>query len=129
MHSRRVLIATLLGSLMLLGMAILHASGYGYVSSTLTEAELPAFIQQVLPVLFLYPSVIIAALAVAALASLRSSAAAPFVLAAIAVLVFAHAALGFALGGALPGIVVGVAGCMFAVAAYASARDHRDSTS
>ncbi len=94
---------SVLGAALLLAVAALHGSGYQYVSGTLQESELPSFLKRVLPPLYLYPSALMALLAISVLATLaRSSARAP-VLGLVGVIVAANAVLGFVLGGLIPG--------------------------
>jgi hypothetical protein len=78
MISRTVVILTIIGSVMLLAMAALHASGYSYITKSLIESDVPDFLKDILPTLFLYPSVVMVALVIFALSALRKKHAAVF---------------------------------------------------
>lgn len=118
MISRTVVILTVIGSAMLLAMAALHASGYSYITQNLLESDIDDFLKTILPSLFLYPSVVMVALAIFALAALRKKEAAAFVFAAISLVLLINSVLGFVLGGLIPGGVLLVAMGLFSAASF-----------
>jgi len=121
MPSRRIVILAAVGAVMLIGMGVLHGSGYGYVASVLAESNLPTFLKRVLPPLYLYPSVLMAALAAVVLITLRQQEGRPFMFRVVSVIVAANAALGFVLGGIIPGgVLLLVAGLFWFVAHLAA---------
>ncbi len=107
---------------MLVGMGVLHGSGFTYVSDTLASSELPGFLKRVLPPLYLYPSVLMVILALVIVLALRQRNGQSFVLAVVAGIVAANAVLGFVLGGLLPGGVLLTVTALIGVAARQSAR-------
>lgn len=120
MSSRSVIALSVTGAVLLLSVAALHASGYSYVSGTLQASELPDFFKKVLPVLFMYPSALMAILAFAALVSLKLRAGRAAVLGLICAIIAVNAVLGFVLGGLAPGGVLLIAAVIFGVAARLS---------
>jgi len=121
MPSRRIVILAAVGAVMLIGMGVLHGSGYGYVASVLAESNLPTFLKRVLPPLYLYPSVLMAALAAVVLITLRQQEGRPFMFRVVSVIVAANAVLGFVLGGIIPGgVLLLVAGLFWFVAHLAA---------
>lgn len=112
---------------MLIAMAALHGSGYGYVAGTIDASQLPAFLKRILPPLYLYPSVLMVMLAFAVLFALRQRAGRAFVLGFVAAVVAANAVLGFVLGGMIPGVVLLGAAGVFGVASMQARRDARPS--
>ncbi|MEM1264256.1 MAG: hypothetical protein AAGH76_17790 [Pseudomonadota bacterium] len=114
---RATVVLTVCGVAMLLGMAVLHASGTRMVADMLVRANVSVTMQQVLPVLYLYPSVLFILLSGMAIVALRWWSVVPFLLGGIAVIVAANGALGFYLGGWLPGVITTVAAAFFALAA------------
>ena len=114
----RVRVVVGIGVLMLLGMAALHASGYGWVAESLRDSNAPDFLKRVLPPLFLYPSLVMCGLsAFAILATFLRAAVAP-VLGGVAAVVVGHSILGFLLGGLLPGGVLLFAASWFVLGTY-----------
>ena len=115
--ARKSVVLTGLGSLMLMGIAALHASGYVFVAQGIAESDLAPFFKDVLPILFLYPSAVLPGVALFAILAVTRSGGARFTLTAVALFVFAHAFLGFALGGWIPGGVLTLATALFAAGA------------
>lgn len=118
MISRSVVILTITGSAMLLAMATLHASGYSYIIESLLQSDVPDILKDILPTLFLYPSVVMVALAIFALSALRKKEAAAFIFAAISVVLLINTVLGFVLGGLIPGGVLLCAAGLFVAASF-----------
>ncbi len=107
---------------MLLAMAALHASGYTYISSTLRAADLPDFLKQILPPLFLYPSALLVLLSIAVLVSLKLRTGQAAILGMVTSVAAANAVFGFVLGGPIPGFVLTSAAMVFGLAAVALLR-------
>lgn len=117
---------SIIGVAMLLAMAALHASGYSDISSTLREADIPNFLKQILPPLFLYPSALLVLLSVAVVVSLKLRTGQAAILGVVTSVVAANAAFGFVLGGPIPGFVLTFAAAVFGVAAWKATRSHSD---
>lgn len=118
MISRTVVVLTIIGSVMLLAMAALHASGYSYITESLLESDAPDFLKNILPTLFLYPSVVMIALVIFALSALQKKEAASFIFAAISLVLLINTVLGFVLGGLIPGGVLLFATGLFGAASF-----------
>jgi len=116
MKPRAVLNLSLIGIALLIGIAILHGSGYRFVAEEIGQSDLPDFLKRVLPPLYLYPSALMGILAVLLAIYLRSPKGLPVVLGVIAVIVAANAVLGFLLGGLVPGGVLLIAAGLFGFA-------------
>lgn len=110
-----VITLSIVGAVLLVGIGGLHASAYAHVADSIRASQLSGFLKQVLPPLYLYPSVLMGVLAVTALAVLRFARALPFVMALLAVISLANTVLGFVLGGLLPGAVMLTVACIFAL--------------
>lgn len=106
-----------LGSILLLGMAIFHGSGYAWVSAAISESNAPEFLEDVVPVLFAHVSIHLVGLAAFGILSLFLGHGARRMLAVLAVVVAADALLGFFLGGIAPGALLLTAALCFALAA------------
>ncbi len=102
---------------MLIAIAALHGSGYGYVAGTIAQSQLPAFLKRVLPPLYLYPSVLMGTLAAVVLLALRQQEGRAFVFRVVSAIFDGNAVLGFALGGIVPGgVLLLVAGLFWVIA-------------
>ncbi|MEO0424210.1 MAG: hypothetical protein AAF184_17865 [Pseudomonadota bacterium] len=106
MNARWNLPLSLLAAALLLAIAALHGSGYGYAAAAIAESTLPDFLKGVLPTLWLYPSALMGLLAAVVLLTLRYPTGRPAVLRVIATIIAANAVLGFVLGGLVPGGVL-----------------------
>jgi hypothetical protein len=121
MISRTVMILTIIGSVMHLAMAALHASGYSYITKSLTESDVSDFLKDILPILFLYPSVVMVALVIFALSSLRKKEAA-FIFAAISLALLINTVPGFILGGLILGGVLLFATGLFSAPSFLASK-------
>jgi len=119
-------ILSVLGVVMLLAMAALHASGFGYISSTLGESDIPDFLKQILPPLFLYPSALLVLLSSAVLVSLKLRTGQAAVLGVVTSVAAANAIFGFVLGGPIPGVVLALAAIVFGAAAWQAGKQEID---
>ena len=54
---RNFKISIIIGSALLITMALLHGSGFEYVVDEMNESNAPSFLKEIMPVLFLQPSV------------------------------------------------------------------------
>lgn len=113
--SRIAKILCVVGSVLLLVMAIFHGSGYSMVSDSIAESNAPAFIKHIVPALFLHTSMHLVGLAAFGFLALFNGSRGMIALLALAVL--ADAALAFHLGGVLAAVLLLVAMLCFAVAA------------
>ncbi len=118
MISRLVVILTSIGSAMAIGMAGLHASGYNYVRQTLLESNAPDFSKEILPPIFLYPSIVLCLLVALNITALVNNQAVSFILGASAFFFVANSLFGFILGGLIPGGVLLITSLLFGMASY-----------
>lgn len=106
-------IATIIGSTLLVIMAIFHISGIGYVSNLVQQSNTEPIVKTIFPVLFAHPSVQLFGLAGSGIWTLFSGKGIKNSLLFIAVMVCIDAAFAFYLGAAVPGILL-----MFAVITF-----------
>lgn len=102
-------IVLFLGIALLLVMAILHASGFYYVTKLFRQTNAPTFLQAVFPILFLFPSIQLLGLAAFALLSNYLGEGARQVLWVTTILVMVNAGLAFVLQAWLPGVLLLIA--------------------
>ena len=106
MSHRTTTVLSVLIAAMLVSIAGLHASGIGYVAAAVAGSELPEFLKRVLPPLYLYPSILLLVLAAVVIFSLWHPRGRSFALYTVSAMVALNAALGFILGGIVPGGVL-----------------------
>lgn len=107
----------IIGSVLLLVMAAFHGSGYAFVTEAILESNAEDFLKQIVPALFVHPSIHLVGLAAFGILALFLKQANK-VLILLAILVIADAALAFYLGGVLPGVMLLATASSFAVAGY-----------
>ncbi len=54
---RNFKIAIIIGSVLLVTMALFHGSGFGYVVDKMNQSNAPSFLKEIMPVVFLQPSI------------------------------------------------------------------------
>ena len=110
----------IVGAVLLLAIATLHASGLAALTNAVAATELSPLYKAALPALWLYPSGAMVTLALYALVLLRNTAPRSG-LVFVAVAALANSVLGFVLGGVLPGLVMMIAGLAVGAAALTTA--------
>lgn len=108
----------IIGSALLLVMAAFHGSGYAFVTEAILESNAEDFLKQIVPALFVHPSIHLVGLATFGILALFLKQATGRVLTLLAILVVADAALAFYLGAVPPGVMLLAAASCFAVAGY-----------
>jgi len=106
----------IIGSVLLIVMAVFHGSGYSYVADAIGESDAEGFLKQIVPVLFAHPSIHLIGLAAFGILAVFLGEAAGKVLVLLAALIMVDGALAFYLGGILPGILLLAAALSFIVA-------------
>ncbi|MEM6765506.1 MAG: hypothetical protein AAF655_11285 [Bacteroidota bacterium] len=101
------------GSILLLLMAGFHGSGLGFVSDAIKESDASGFLKDIVPVLFLHPSIHLTGLAVLGLLPLFMNQEGRKVLWVLTVLILIDSGLAFFLGAILPGILLTIAAITF----------------
>ena len=120
--SKNAKILCYLGSALLIAMAAFHGSGFAFIRTIVMESNAPAFLKEIVPVLFLHPSLHLFALAAFGLLATFMERDFRKVLILLSVLIAADAALGFWVGGVLPGSLLSAAALCFAVASAGALR-------
>jgi len=109
----------ILGGVLLLAMAVFHASGLVDLTTELSRSNAPDFLKDIFPVLFVNTSIHLGTLALFAFLASVSSARRG-ICACIAIAVLSSAGLGLYLGEMVPAIVLGLITCLFVGAAVIS---------
>ncbi len=110
-------ISGVIGSSLLLVMALFHGSGFSFVRETILESNSKDFLKEIVPVLFAHPSIHLIGLAAFGILSITiEKKASKKVLLLLSLLILADALLAFYLGGILPGILLSVATLCFVLA-------------
>ncbi|MEL7536929.1 MAG: hypothetical protein AAFZ58_14275 [Pseudomonadota bacterium] len=104
------------GAALLLVMAAMHGSGYDAVTGEILQSDLSDFAKRTLPAMWLYPSVAMSVLALVSIAALFWRTGRRTVLAFVAAAAAVNSALGFVLGGAVPGSIMLATAALFGVA-------------
>lgn len=108
-------ILTIIGSSLLLIMALLHGSGFSYVTEAITESSSEEFLKEIVPVLFAHPSIHLLGLTAFGVLALFMRHEAKKVLLLLSFLVIADALLAFYLGATPPGILLTIAALCFSI--------------
>ncbi len=106
------------GSLLLLVMAGFHGSGYSYIDQTISASNAPGFLKQIVPALFVHPSIHLLGLTAFGVLPIFQSNGARGVLVILTILVLVDATLAFSLGGMLPGALLSIAAICFGFAGW-----------
>ena len=104
-------------------MAILHGSGFSYVSETIMQSNTDEFLKEIFPVLFAHPSMHLVGLAAFGILALYLKKESKKVLYLLSLMVIADSLLAFYLGGVLPGVLLMAAALCFITAGYRFIRD------
>ncbi|TMM57357.1 hypothetical protein FEE95_12800 [Maribacter algarum] len=105
----------IIGSSFLLIMGLFHGSGFFYVSETIEKSNAEGFLKDIVPALFAHPSIHLIGLAAFGILALFLKQDLRKVTWLLAVLIALDAALGFYLGGMIPGILLLLAAICFVV--------------
>ncbi|MEM1326110.1 MAG: hypothetical protein AAGI23_09160 [Bacteroidota bacterium] len=103
------------GSALLLFMAIFHGSGFNFVKASIESSNADSFLKDIVPALFAHPSIHLMGLTAFGLLSTTMEQPRK-VLVLLALLIFVDAALGFYLGGLIPGAFLSSAAILFILA-------------
>jgi len=114
--TRNSKILILLGSFFLLVMAFFHGSGFTFITQTINDSNTDGFLKEIIPVLFVHPSIHLVGLAAFGVLSLSLTQDAKKVLGLLSSLIIIDALLAFYLGGVLPGSLLLVATTCFVLA-------------
>ena len=106
----------LVGSILLFVMAIFHGSGFFYVSESIMKSNAEGFLKEIVPVLFVHPSIHLIGLSAFGILTIFLNNDNKKVLVLLSLIVIADALLAFYLGGTLPGILLTVAALCFIMA-------------
>jgi hypothetical protein len=96
----------IVGSSLLLVMAIFHGSGFFYVKELITQSNAEGFLKDIVPVLFAHPSIHLIGLAAFGILALSLGKEAKKVLWLLSLFIIVDALLAFYLGGILPGFLL-----------------------
>ena len=107
---------SIIGSVLLLFMAVFHGSGAQDITETVNGSNAPEFIKSIFPVLFLNTSIHLGTLAAFAFYASLSHARRG-IAAIISISVMANASMGALLGEWVPAIVLGLVAAIFATIA------------
>lgn len=113
--SRTAKILCVIGSILLLVMAIFHGSGHSMVSESIEASDAPEFLKHIVPALFFHASMHLVGLAAFGILALFNGSRGLSAL--LAIVVLADAGLAFYLGGVFAAAMLIVAALFFAVAA------------
>jgi len=105
-----------IGSVLLLFMAAFHGSGLLYISDLIQQSNAEDFLKDIVPVLFLHPSLHLASLAGFGILAIFLTQDAGKVLFVLSLIVLVDAGLAFYLGGWLPGSLLTAAALCFGIA-------------
>jgi len=114
--SKNTKILCYLGSALLIAMAAFHGSGYSFFRAAVIESNASEFLKQIIPALFVHPSLHLIALAAFGTLATFMERDARKVLVLLSILIAVDAVLGFWLGGILPGSLLLAAALCFGVA-------------
>ena len=109
-----------MGSLLLLIPAGLHISGFCYVTEKMDASNAPLFLKEVMPVLFVLPSLHLICLTWVALLSIYAKGNFRLLLLPVIVFVFINMVFAFYLAAFLPAGVMAASGACYLLAVYES---------
>ncbi len=111
-------ILILIGSILLIIMAIFHGSGYFFVSDSIKESNADGFLKEIVPVLFAHPSIHLFGLSALGILTLYLKYEAKKILLLLTVLVIIDAILAFSIGGLIPGLLLTIPVVCFSIAGF-----------
>ena len=110
--------SVILACLLLLFMAAFHGLGFSYIKHEIYSTNAEGFLKEIVPVLFLHPSIHLIGLAALGALTLYLNNISSKVQFLLAVLVMIDAGLAFYLGTLMPGILLTTAALLFFVAGW-----------
>lgn len=108
----------IIGSSLLLIIAIFHGSGFNYVNDLVLSSDVSELIKRIFPVLFILPSIQLLGLATFGFMATSMKNQANKILIPLAILVLVNAALSFYLDALIPGFILVLPSFLFAIVAY-----------
>ena len=106
----------ILGSSLLIIMALFHGSGFFYISESIETSNAEGFLKDIVPLLFVHPSLHLIALASLGFLTLVLTSDAGKVLRTLSIIVIVDALLAFYLGAWLPGVLLTLSTLFYALA-------------
>ena len=116
--SKKSRVLILIGSLLLVIMAIFHGSGFFYVSKAINESNSEEFLKEIVPVLFAHPSIHLIGLSSFGFLTLFLQHDAKKLLLLLSLIVLMDGILAFYLGGMLPGALLSVSAICFFITRF-----------
>ena len=113
--SRTTKISTIIGSVLLLFMALFHGSGINYVNSIIEQSNSEPIVKDIFPVLYVHPSIQLLGLFGLGILTLFMKAESEKILFFISIFVLIDSCLAFYLGATLPGILLIFSSFLFAL--------------
>ncbi|MFP2997182.1 hypothetical protein ABN763_14795 [Spongiivirga sp. MCCC 1A20706] len=111
--NRQAKISSISGSVLLIMMALFHGSGYSYVSERIYASNAEDFLKDIVPTLFVHPSIHLLSLAAFGFLASFLDQGGKRILMLVALLVFVDALIGFFIGGIIPGLLLSLAASCF----------------
>ncbi|MEM9078241.1 MAG: hypothetical protein AAGC43_14455 [Bacteroidota bacterium] len=113
-------IATITGCILLIVMALFHSSGIYYITELVQKSNTEPFLKEILPVLFLHPSIQLFGLAMLGILTLFMKYEFQKILGFIVILVLIDSFLAFYLGAILPGVLLALSAFVLGLGAVKS---------
>jgi hypothetical protein len=101
------------GNVLLLIMAAFHGSGVIYVTNLMNDSDAKGFLKDIFPVLFMHPSLHLLILAIFGIVAIKMPQEGYRIFRVLMVAILIDAALGFYLGGIVPGILLTLSAACF----------------
>jgi len=117
---RKSKILCLIGSSILFIIAVFHGSGFNYVNSLVLSSDVPDFIKEVFPVLFILPSLQLLGLATFGFIAPYLKDTVHKILIPLSIFILADAALAIYLDALIPALVLALSACLFVLSIFFS---------
>lgn len=114
-NSKNSKVATIVGSVLLIVMALFHGSGINYVSDLMQQSNTASFLKEMTPILFAHPSIHLLGLSMLGIMTMNMGKEIRKVLYAIIALIVVDALVAFYLGAMIPGALLLVAAICFLI--------------
>lgn len=114
--SKTYTVLCIVGSVLLVVMAIFHGSGYSFIKETIDASNSEEFLKEIIPTLFVHPSIHLIGLAAFGILAIYVSEGYRKVLLLLSLLIGIDAFLAFNLGGVLPGVLLLISALCFVTA-------------
>ncbi len=116
----------IVGSSLLLIMAVFHGSGFSYVSKSIATSNVEGFLKEIVPALFAHPTIHLIGLAAFGILTLYLKQEIKKVVLLLSLLIVTDALLAFYLGGIIPDLLLTVAALCFVITGWRPSSDHTD---